>query len=185
MLLPFEGMGVDTTWGLQLPMAANPVEHCTIADVYFTVEYTALQSADYRQQVIKRLSDQMSADRPWSLRDQFADQWYALHNPRQTTTPLAVTFKTTRTDFPPNVDKLRIQQVLLAFLSWPKGSRSKSRAHNCASRPKATLSLWAELRGVRWMASSAPAGATPGAGRRSSGKRPWGRGTWRCPTRRR
>jgi hypothetical protein len=116
MLLPFESMGVDTAWELQMPKAANPFDYRTIADVFFTVEYTALHSVDYRQQVIKQLSDRVSAERPFSLRDQFADQWYALHNPRQTTTPLAVTFKTARTDFPPNVEDLRIQQVLLAIV---------------------------------------------------------------------
>jgi hypothetical protein len=116
MLLPFESMGVDTVWDLQMPKAANPFDYRTIADVFFTVEYTALHSVDYRQQVIKQLSDRVSAERPLSLRYQFADQWYALHNPRQTTTPLVVTFKTARTDFPPNVEELRIQQVLLAFV---------------------------------------------------------------------
>jgi hypothetical protein len=80
------------------------------------VEYTALHGVDYRQQVIKQLSDRVSAERPLSLRAQFADQWYALHNPRQTATPLVVTFKTARTDFPPNVEEFRIQQVLLAFV---------------------------------------------------------------------
>jgi Tc toxin complex TcA C-terminal TcB-binding domain len=116
LLLPFESMGVDTTWELQMPKAANPFDYRTIADVVFTVEYTALQSFDYRQQVIKQLPDRLSAERPLSLRDQFADQWYALHNPRQATTPLVVTFKTVRTDFPPNVEELRLQQVLLAFV---------------------------------------------------------------------
>ena len=116
MLLPFESMGVDTMWELQMPKAANPFDYRTIADVLFTVEYTALHSFDYRQQVIKQLPDRLSAERPLSLRDQFADQWYALHNPRQTTTPMVVTFKTARADFPPNVEELRIQQVLLAFV---------------------------------------------------------------------
>ena len=116
MLLPFESMGADTMWELQMPKAANPFDYRTIADVFFTVEYTALHSADYRQQVIKQLPDRLSAERPLSLRDQFADQWYVLHNPRQTTTPMVVTFKTARADFPPNVEELRIQQVLLAFV---------------------------------------------------------------------
>jgi Tc toxin complex TcA C-terminal TcB-binding domain len=116
MLLPFESMGVDTMWELQMPKAANPFDYRTIADVFFTVEYTALHSVDYRHQVIKQLSDRLSAERPLSLRDQFADQWYALHNPRQTTSGLVVTFKTARADFPPNVEELRIQQVLLAFV---------------------------------------------------------------------
>src|SRR5664279_5605451 len=79
MLLPFESMGVDTNWELQLPKAANPFDYRTISDVLFTVEYTALQEFSYRQQVIQQLDDRVSADRVISVRDQFADQWYALH----------------------------------------------------------------------------------------------------------
>ena len=113
LLLPFESMGVDTNWELQLPKAANPFDYRTIADVLFTVEYTALQSFTYRQQVIQQLDDTVSAERAFSLRDQFADQWYDLHNPEQTTTPMVVRFTTARQDFPPNLDDLRIQHVLL------------------------------------------------------------------------
>jgi hypothetical protein len=116
LLLPFESMGVDTNWELQLPRAANPFDYRTIADVLFTVEYTALNSFTYRQQVIQELDDTVSAERAFSVRDQFPDQWYALHNPGRTTNPMTVTFKTAHTDFPPNVDDLRIQQVLLAFV---------------------------------------------------------------------
>jgi hypothetical protein len=127
LLLPFESMGVDTNWELQLPRAANPFDYRTIADVLFTVEYTALNSFTYRQQVIQQLDDTVSAERAFSVRDQFADQWYALHNPRPTTTPMLVTFKTAHTDFPPNVDELRIQQVLLVFV------RAKGQSFEVAS----------------------------------------------------
>ena len=113
LLLPFESMGVDTSWELQLPKAANPFDYRTIADVLFTVEYTALQSFTYRQQVIRQLDDTVSTERAFSLRDQFADQWYDLHNPEQTPTPMVVRFTTTRQDFPPNLDDLRVQHVLL------------------------------------------------------------------------
>ena len=52
ILLPFEGIGVDTVWRLELPRAANPFDYGTIADVLLTIEYTALASPDYRAQVI-------------------------------------------------------------------------------------------------------------------------------------
>ena len=113
MLLPFEGMGVDTTWELQLPKAANPFDYRTIADVLFTVAYTALQSFTYRQQMIQQLESTLSVERAFSLRDQFADRWYDLHNPAQSTTPMAVRFNTVRADFPPNFEDLRLQHVLL------------------------------------------------------------------------
>jgi hypothetical protein len=116
MLLPFESMGVDTMWELQMPKAANPFDYRSIADVLFTVEYTALHSFDYRQQVIKQLSDQVSAERPLSFRHQLVDQWYELHHPELTATPMVVPFETIGDDFPPNLEDLRIQHVLLAFV---------------------------------------------------------------------
>jgi hypothetical protein len=115
MLLPFEGNGVDTTWEFRIPKAANQFDYRTIADVLITVEYTALNSFDYRQQVIRTLKPPLSADRPFSFRNQFADQWYDLHNPEQTKTPMRVRFQTVREDFPPNIESLKIQQVLLYF----------------------------------------------------------------------
>jgi hypothetical protein len=74
-----------------------------------------LNSFDYRQQVIRTLKPPLSADRPFSFRNQFADQWYDLHNPEQTKTPMRVRFQTVREDFPPNIESLKIQQVLLYF----------------------------------------------------------------------
>jgi hypothetical protein len=116
MLLPFEGSGVDTTWELRMPKASNQFDYSTIADVLITFEYTALNSFDYRQQVIQTLNPNLSADRPFSFRNQFADQWYDLHNPAQTKTPMTIRFRTIREDFPPNIETLKIQQVLLYFV---------------------------------------------------------------------
>jgi hypothetical protein len=116
MLLPFESMGVDTNWELQLPKAANPFDYRSIADVLFTMEYTALQDFSYRQQVIQQLDDTVSAERVFSLRDQFADQWYVLNNPVSAEDPLRITFELAPGDFPPNVSDLRIQQVFVALV---------------------------------------------------------------------
>ena len=116
LLLPFEFTGVDTLWHLEMPKAANPFDYRTIADVLFTIEYTALSNLDYRQQVIQQLDRSVSADRPYSFRHQFADQWYDLHNPDQTATPMVVSFTTTREDFPPNLENLTMQQVALYFV---------------------------------------------------------------------
>jgi hypothetical protein len=115
LLLPFEGIGVDTVWEFRMPKAANLFDYRTIADVLITIEYTALNSYDYRQQVILTLNNKISADRSFSFRNQFADAWYDLHNPEQTNTPMVIRFKTGRSDFPPNVEDLKIQQLLLYF----------------------------------------------------------------------
>jgi hypothetical protein len=115
MLLPFEGSGVDTTWELRMPKAGNFFDYRSIGDVLITIEYTALQSWDYSQQIIQTLRQFMSADRPVSFRNQLADQWYDLHNPEQTPTPMSIRFRTVRDDFPANLDSLKIQHVVLAF----------------------------------------------------------------------
>ena len=104
MLLPFEAMGVETSWEFQMPKAANPFDYRTITDVLITIEYTALNSFDYRQQVIQTLNSKVSAERAFSFRDQFADAWYDLHNPDQIAELVTVHFKTIREDFPPNLE---------------------------------------------------------------------------------
>jgi hypothetical protein len=116
MLFPFEGNGVDSTWELRMPKASNQFDYRTIANALVTIEYVALNSFDYRQQVIQTLNPNLSADRPFSFRNQFADQWYDLNNPEQTKTPMKVKLQTFREDFPPNVETLKIQQVLLYFV---------------------------------------------------------------------
>jgi Tc toxin complex TcA C-terminal TcB-binding domain len=115
MLLPFEGMGVETAWELRMPKASNPFDYRPLADVLITFDYTALDSFDYRQQVIQELDQRLSGDRPFSFRQEFADAWYDLHNPEQTATPMVVSFRTRRQDFPPNLDDLKIQHVVLYF----------------------------------------------------------------------
>jgi hypothetical protein len=117
MLLPFEDSGVDTNWELRMPRAANQFDFRTIADVLITIDYTALDSPDYRQQIVQKLNAKpfFSADRPFSFRNDLADQWYDLHNPEQSATPMVVSFTTQRDDFPPNITDLKIQQVVLYF----------------------------------------------------------------------
>jgi hypothetical protein len=106
---------VDTVWRFDLPKAGNPFDYSTIADVLLTLEYTALNSFDYRQQVIQTLDPQLSLDRPFSFSQQFPDQWYDLNNPDQAATPMVVSFKIARGDFLPNIDDLKIQHLVLYF----------------------------------------------------------------------
>jgi hypothetical protein len=115
MLLPFEGCGVDAHWEFSMPRAANLFDYRSIADVIISMDYTALNSFDYQQQVLRTIDPSVTAEMPFSFRNQFSDQWYDLHNPDQTPTPLTVNFTTVAEDFPPNIGDLRIQQVLLYF----------------------------------------------------------------------
>jgi hypothetical protein len=109
----FESEGLEGGWVLRMPRPANPFDFDTIADVIVTFEYTALSSDEHRRQVIQALDPTIQADRAFSFRTQFADQWYDLKNPDETATPMTVTFRTERDHFPPNLDDAEIRQVVL------------------------------------------------------------------------
>jgi Tc toxin complex TcA C-terminal TcB-binding domain len=116
MLIPFEGMGVDTVWRLDLPKAANPFDYNLIADVLLTLEYTALDSQEYRQKAIRSLDRGYSADRTFSLRTQFPDAWYDLNNPdtvQDPAHPMHVVLPLTADDFPPHIADLAVAQLAM------------------------------------------------------------------------
>jgi hypothetical protein len=115
LLLPFEGMGVDATWELRMPKASNRFDFQTMVDVLVAIDYTAIDSFDYRRQVIRELDRSISADQPFSFRHQLADQWYDLHHPERTATPMEVSFTIRRDDFPPNIENLKIEHLTLHF----------------------------------------------------------------------
>jgi hypothetical protein len=117
MLAPFETMGVATSWEFRMPKAANPFDYSTLVDILVTIEYTALDDIGYRPQVIQALSTRLSASQPFSMRHHFPDQWYDFHNPEmlEEEQQMKVRFKTEREDFPPNLESLQIQRVVLYF----------------------------------------------------------------------
>jgi hypothetical protein len=122
MLLPFEGLGVDTVWEFRMPRPANAFDFNTIADVLVTLDYTALDSPTYRQQVIRQLDRSMEAERAFSLRHQFPDAWYDLHHPdlvQAPMRPLRVSFATRAEDFPPNVTSLKMTNITLYIACQP------------------------------------------------------------------
>ena len=107
MLLPFESSGVDTTWELQLPKAANPFDFSSIVDALITIEYTALYDDGYRNQVTTRLNAarERGADCVFSLARDFPDQWYDLNNP-PSSLARSVTISLRDVDFPAAIDEL-------------------------------------------------------------------------------
>lgn len=81
MLYPFEGTGVDVPWTFSLQPAANiSLDFTSIADVLITLDYTALESYDYGQQVVKGMNPERQQMVALSFRNRFADQWYDLHH---------------------------------------------------------------------------------------------------------
>jgi hypothetical protein len=115
MLFPFEGTGVDTAWEFRMPRAANPFDFASLADVLISVDYSALESYDHRQLVLRTMSNRTSFVRGYNFRFDLEDTWYDLNNPAESATPMTVRFETTGQDFPPNLSDLRIAQVLIYF----------------------------------------------------------------------
>ena len=117
MLLPFEGSGVATAWELTMPRAANRFNYDSIFDVLISIDYTALDSPEHRRAVIDRMNPELSLERPFRFRREFTDQWYDLHNPDLTVTPMRVIFDTGAGDFAANLTDLRIEHVSLYLAS--------------------------------------------------------------------
>jgi hypothetical protein len=116
MLLPFEGLGVETHWVFELPRASNRFNFDTIADVLFTIEYTALQDTGYAERVRQRLGTSRSANSVLSLRTSFPDQWYHLQNPLDGAQPQVVTLNIPRTFFAPNLQNLLLKHLTVILV---------------------------------------------------------------------
>lgn len=109
MLLPFEGLGVETQWTLELPRANNRFNLDTIADVMLTIEYTAEHSSIYERELrASRMGVDAQEDAAIPLRLQFPDAWYHLKNNRKDPSgvysPFAFTFHLPRAIFAPNLE---------------------------------------------------------------------------------
>ncbi|MCM2423674.1 neuraminidase-like domain-containing protein [Streptomyces sp. RKAG293] len=161
MLRPFESSGVDTTWELQLPPAANPIDFAAIADVMLTIDYTALYDDGYRSQLITRFNGawERGSDRVFSLATDFPDQWYDLNNPVD---PKArsVTINLRDVDFPVGISSLVASAVAvrldsgepvpntLLSLRRIKGGGSATTTDGTASTRRGNAATWASLSGT-------------------------------------
>jgi hypothetical protein len=81
MFLPFEGLGVETQWTFELPRATNRFNFDTIADVLFTIEYTAFHDAAYENEVRQRIGDEATNEVILDLKNFYPDEWYHFMNP--------------------------------------------------------------------------------------------------------
>lgn len=115
---PFEGIGVDTSWELRLEKAANQFDFSTIADAIITVRYEALNSFEHRARVINEIGSELGGDLALSFKNNLPDQWYDLNNPDLVATDMQmkVHFETNRNMFPPNLESVKVAQVLCYFV---------------------------------------------------------------------
>ncbi len=119
MLRPFEGLGVETSWTFEMSKASNNIDYTTIADVLLTIDYSALHSEVYKEQIIQNLGTDFSADRVFSLRNDFPDQWYDLNHPELVAddVKMKVTLTVTRQDFPANLNSINLVHIKMFFIT--------------------------------------------------------------------
>jgi hypothetical protein len=116
MLNPFEGMGIESSWEFKMPRFSNRMDFDQVADVLVTIEYTALDSFQYRTQVLQQLNNEYSFNRAFSFKNNFPDQWYQLANVEDTIAEtFEVSFTTSRADFPAGLELDHIQNLTLFF----------------------------------------------------------------------
>lgn len=114
MLLPFEGLGVQTQWTLELPPGNNRFDFGTIADVFLTIEYTAEHSRKYEDQMRRARRDTLAhEDTAFPLRMMFPDQWYHLKNRRSEASGAFLRFATKSEMFSPNLRNLAVAHITL------------------------------------------------------------------------
>lgn len=120
LLMPFEGNGVETSWELRMPKAANPLDYRTLADALVTIEYTALHSPEYAQQVIRQLPTRTSNALSFSLCNDFPDEWYNLVTAATDGVAgsggLTARLALSRGDLPPNLDGFGLEQLTVLVI---------------------------------------------------------------------
>lgn len=114
---PFEGNGVAMQWEFELPIESNFLDYSTISDVLITIQYTALDSPDYRNEVIRKLPKEYEGERLYSLRNDFSDQFYELSHPEDSANPFRISFDTLRFDFPGNLKDYFIRGLRIMLVA--------------------------------------------------------------------
>ncbi|WP_343634744.1 neuraminidase-like domain-containing protein [Fluviicola sp.] len=116
-LNPFEGMGIESRWEFKMPKFSNRMDFSNIADVVIEVEYTALDSFQYRFQVLQDIDNTLGFSRGFSFKNDFPDQWYELAQAQEGNTSFYVDFELKPEMFPAGVDNIRLDgsNVLLHF----------------------------------------------------------------------
>jgi hypothetical protein len=108
LLNPFEGMGIESRWEFKMPQFSNRLDYSNIADILFTVEYTALDSFQYRNNVLQDLDNELTFNRGFSVKNNFPDQWYDLAEMQPGPLTFSVELQLKREMFPQGIFNLQI-----------------------------------------------------------------------------
>lgn len=156
LVYPFDGMGVDASWTLELPPAGNPFDFNTLFDVLITFEYTALNNSNLRERAVKQLPARMVSDRSWSVRQDLPDVWYDLAN--QASNQLEVLLPLSKADFPSYPGSISIEEVLIT-VRMVNGNTGDFTVSPSFTRPSGEVVSGLAVPAVHGVASSRQSGA--------------------------
>ncbi len=118
LLNPFEGTGIESRWEFKMPRFSNRMDYSNIADVLIEVDYTAMDSFQYRFQVLQDIDNTLGFSRGFSFRNDYPDQWYELQEAEAGTAFFSVDIDITRNQFPQGIDNIRLDgsKLVLHFV---------------------------------------------------------------------
>lgn len=122
-LRPFEGMGVNAVFELEMPRASNAFDYDGISDVLLTLDYTAVHDPDLERRVLDARPRRVSQQQVFGLRTQFAEAWYHLANLTNAGDgPVIVEIALTRRLLPSNLQAFDATQATIAVLGSGGGA---------------------------------------------------------------
>ena len=135
LLLPFEGSGVDTTWNVSMPPAANAFDYDSIADLLLTVEYTAIHDIEHRTWVVRQLNTDRTrgGDCLISLATDYPDAWYGLCNPAESAQTRSATVTVRQAQFPVHVTGVGTTAISVQLVPGTSVPATVTLAHNSRS----------------------------------------------------
>ena len=109
--LPFEGAGAISQWDIELPKSFRAFDYCTISDVILHLRFTARDGGsgfktDVENQLTAALNHivgtggEAGLTRVFSLRHEFATEWYRFVNPTASEVDLTITVPLSKDRFP-------------------------------------------------------------------------------------
>ena len=114
VLYPFEGLGIDSYWVLDMSKQANAVDFSQIIDVQLAIYYTAQYDEDLKNNILEEFPRFKAYIQPFSLQYKTAEQFVKFIEPSNNDRGRdmrILSFETAEADFPANQMERRIRNL--------------------------------------------------------------------------
>lgn len=150
VLYPFEGLGVDSYWVLDMGKEANAVDFSQIIDVQLVIYYTAQYDEGLKNSILEELPRFKTHIRPFSLQYKAAEEFAEFINPAETDRARdmrILNFTTTKADFPANQIERRIKNLYI-FIKAKNGEINPLTMHVFSAQHPEVVKVTSNERGL-------------------------------------